>query len=113
MKNTLKTIINEEIDRLVLEKEFKSKSKEQSEKAQKKNGNKINAGDEEQIRNDVNNSDLINVAALARLVYPDHTPEGAQSQLRKKLKGIKNDTGSEYHLQQGEAKVIHQALNKI
>ena len=43
-------------------------------------------------------SDYINLAAVAHDVYPDHTEEGAQSQLRKKVKGLTNDNGSKYKI---------------
>jgi hypothetical protein len=90
-----------------------SKSKIQSDKAERRDGNNISHGDENQIRRDATKDDMINVAALARKVYPDHTPEGAQSQLRKKLKGLKNDTGSEYHIKSREASVIRKALEDL
>ena len=64
---------------------------------------------------DINNildSDYINVAALAQDVYPDHTPEGAQSQLRKKIKGLTNDTGSKYKLKKKEAYKIRRYLSR-
>ena len=38
------------------------------------------------------NQDLLNVAATGRLVFPHHTDEGAQSQLRKILNGEKRLT---------------------
>lgn len=46
---------------------------------------KLNKGDSDTIRDTV---DTINtdIAAVARSVFPDHTEEGAQSQLRKILK---------------------------
>jgi hypothetical protein len=34
---------------------------------------------------------LLNVSAFAQYAYPDHTPEGAQSQLRKALQGLDNE----------------------
>lgn len=112
-------IINEEINRYLSDKIIKENDKtnnqyrQAQEKAKRRDGRNVSSGDEAQIRHDVNNADLINVAALAREVYPDHTPEGAQSQLRKKLKGIKNDNGSEYHIKQREAGAIRKALNDI
>jgi hypothetical protein len=90
-----------------------SLSRKQSDNAKRRDGNNISHGDENNLRDNVTNDDLINVAALARKVYPDHTPEGAQSQLRKKLKGLKNDTGSEYHIKSREASVIRKELEKI
>jgi hypothetical protein len=86
---------------------------ETAEKAQKRDGKNLSSGDENQIRNTIENDDVINIAAMARKLYPDHTPEGAQSQLRKKIKGVKNDNGSEYHLKQREAAVIRKILNKL
>lgn len=46
---------------------------------------KLNIGDSDTIRDTV---DTVNtdIAAVARSVFPDHTDEGAQSQLRKILK---------------------------
>lgn len=109
-------IINEEINKFLLNnisENTNNSSKDEVEKAKRRDGKNVSTSDEDQIRYDVNNADLINVAALAREVYPDHTPEGAQSQLRKKLKGIKNDNGSEYHIKQREASAIRKALNNI
>lgn len=109
-------IINEEINKFLLNnisENTNDSSKDEVEKAKRRDGKNVSTSDEDQIRYDVNNADLINVAALAREVYPDHTPEGAQSQLRKKLKGIKNDNGSEYHIKQREASAIRKALNNI
>lgn len=57
-------------------------------------------------------SDLIDVAAIAKRVYPDHTPQGAQSQLRKKIKGLKSDSGSTYKLKKKEAFKIRRELAK-
>lgn len=60
-------------------------------------------------------SDLIDLAAVASKLYPDHTPEGAQSQLRKKVKGLENDNGSKYHLKKKESdellKIISGEIN--
>lgn len=109
-------LIQESIDnyiKSIITEKKKTNSKEIRDSAKKRDGNNVSSGDEAQIKNDVMNNDLINVAALARLVYPDHTPEGAQSQLRKKLEGEKNDNGSQYHIKQREASAIRKALNKI
>jgi hypothetical protein len=57
-------------------------------------------------------SDFINISAVAQEIYPDHTPEGAQSQLRKKVKGIENDNGSKYRLKKKEAYKIRRAIAK-
>ena len=71
----------------------------------------LNLQDAEDL-NDVLDSDLIDVAALAKRVYPDHTPQGAQSQLRKKIKGLKSDSGSTYKLKKKEAFKIRRELAK-
>lgn len=90
-----------------------NKFKDQAEQEKKRDGNAMNSEDESEIRNMVNNSDLINVAALARKVFPDHTPEGAQSQLRKQLKGIKNDSGKQYHIKQRVGQEIRKQMQKL
>lgn len=116
IKNIISEEINSYLKKSILkedEKKSDSQYSSQQEKAKRRDGRNVSSGDEAQIRHDVNNADLINVAALAREVYPDHTPEGAQSQLRKKLKAIKNDNGSEYHIKQREAGAIRKALNDI
>ena len=112
-------IINETLNRYLNENIFgetndeDNNQSETAEKAKKRDGKNLSAGDENQIRNTIENDDVINIAAMARKLYPDHTPEGAQSQLRKKIKGVKNDNGSEYHLKQREAAVIRKILNKL
>lgn len=52
------------------------------------------------------NPDFVNISAVAQKLYPDHTPEGAQSQLRKKLKGETSDSGSKYKIKTKEAKKL-------
>ena len=128
-------IISEEIDRFINEEiltEKKGKKKEKDEprdigkKAKKlSNGRRgefnfkreretnpnLNAQDAEDISS-ILDSDYINVAALAQDVYPDHTREGAQSQLRKKIKGLTNDNGSPYKLKKKEAFKIRRMLAK-
>lgn len=71
----------------------------------------LNAQDAEDI-SDILDSGYINIAAIAQDVYPDHTPEGAQSQLRKKIKGLTNDNGSPYKIKKKEAFKIRRSLAK-
>ena len=59
---------------------------------------------------DILDSGYVNLAAVARDVYPDHTEEGAQSQLRKKVKGLTNDNGSKYKVKKKEAFKIRRSL---
>ena len=47
---------------------------------------KTSAGDSSTIRNTID-TEKTNIAAVARDLFPDHTEEGAQSQLRKILNG--------------------------
>lgn len=47
---------------------------------------KISAGDASSIRTTID-TEKTNIAAVARDLFPDHTEEGAQSQLRKILNG--------------------------
>lgn len=53
---------------------------------------------------------FINVKKVAEKLYPDHTPEGAQSQLRKKLKGEKSDSGSTYKLKKKEVRRLRHII---
>jgi hypothetical protein len=69
--------------------------------------NKTVSDVEQSTIEDVLNSGLVNVAAVARKLYGDtHTPEGAQSQLSKKLRHDKSDSGSTYKLKDNEAKKL-------
>ena len=129
-------IINEEIDKYINESIISENSFEEAKKKKKKEerdvykkGKKLRNGlrtdfnakmdretnpnltaqDAEDL-NSILDSDYINVAALAQDVYPDHTREGAQSQLRKKIKGLTNDNGSKYKLKKKEAFKIRRML---
>lgn len=62
---------------------------------------------------DIADNDMLDIAAIAQKMYPDHTPEGAQSQLRKKLKGIHNDSGTPYKLKNREAKKLRKLLSSL
>ena len=57
-------------------------------------------------------SDYINTAAVAHKWRPDLTPEGAQSELRKKVKGLPNDNGSKYKLKKKDAFKLRRILSK-
>jgi hypothetical protein len=127
-------IINEEIDRFINETFFTEKKKKKSKdeprdigkKAKKlRNGRRgeydfkkeretnpnLNNQDAEDL-NSLIDSDYINTAAVAKELYPDHTPEGAQSQLRKKVKGLFNDNGSKYKIKKKEAFKLRRILSK-
>lgn len=62
----------------------------------------LNNGDAEEIANALDN-DVVNVAAVARQLYPKLTAAGAQSKLRKKIKHVKSDSGTPYTLKKKEA----------
>ncbi len=122
-------IITEEIENFLNEDIFAEKAKDPKDSVKKgkklKNGLRadfdakkdretnpnLNNQDNEDLSTIVD-SDLIDVAALAKRVYPDHTPQGAQSQLRKKIKGLKSDSGSTYKLKKKEAFKIRRELAK-
>ena len=72
----------------------------------------LNKSDEDSITN-ILDSDAINLAAVARLVYPNLTRAGAQSKLRKKVKGEKSDSGSVYKIKKKEANRIDRVLSDL
>lgn len=53
---------------------------------------------------------FVNIKKVAEKLYPDHTPEGAQSQLNKKLRGDKSDSGSTYKLKTKEVKRLRHII---
>lgn len=79
---------------------------------EKKSNPNVSAGDQESLAK-VMKSGAVDLAYIAKMVYPDHTPEGAQSQLRKKIEGEYSDSGSKYKLKEKEAKALRKALNQL
>lgn len=71
----------------------------------------ISKADSDTISNTLDN-DVINVAAVARKLYPKLTPQGAQSKLRKKIKHEKSDSGSIYTLKKNEADMARKIIRK-
>lgn len=70
-----------------------------------------NVDDQEQTSvMDALDNGFVNVKKVAEKLYPDHTPEGAQSQLRKKLKGETSDSGSKYKLKKQEVKRLRHII---
>lgn len=70
-----------------------------------------NVDDQEQSAvKDVLTNGFINIKKVAEKLYPDHTPEGAQSQLNKKLRGDKSDSGSTYKLKKREVKRLRHII---
>lgn len=71
--------------------------------------------------NDMEQSDIkkllkggyMNVKKVAERLYPDHTPEGAQSQLNKKLNGDLSDSGSRYKLKTKELRRLRAILTNV
>lgn len=57
-------------------------------------------------------SPFVNTAAVAHEWRPDLTPEGAQSELRKKVKGLKSDSGSKYRIKKKDAFKLRRILSK-
>lgn len=66
--------------------------------------------DEQRGLSDFLLSGYVNIAKVAQDVYPDHTPEGAQSQLLKELKGEHADSGYKYHLKNKTAKKLYRII---
>ena len=143
----IREIINEEIQKVILEKKKSSSKKSSKKKSDKKkdkednpyafNGIRKNAikkkggkrGDFDYYKQERENAkinsadnnlladrlddDTLNIAAIARKLYPDHTPEGAQSQLRKKIKKERSDSGGVYTFRKKESKKLNNILNAI
>lgn len=59
---------------------------------------------------DILTNGFVNIKKVAEKLYPDHTPEGAQSQLNKKLRGDKSDSGSTYKLKSKEVKRLRHII---
>ena len=55
----------------------------------------------------------INQAGIAYKMYPDLTPNGAQSKFRKKVKRLKTDSGNTYKFKEKEARRLNAILNKM
>lgn len=135
-KHIVENIISEEIDSFLNENGFFEAKKK---KAKKKKGPKDTGKNAKKLKNglrtdfnykrdretnpnlnnqdsedliDILDSPYVDLAAVAQDIYPDHTPEGAQSQLRKKVKGLKSDSGSTYKIKKKEAFKIRRALAK-
>lgn len=120
----IRRIVNEEIKRYFKNELFESdgvrknvikkrngKRGDFDEKLEKETNPNLTNGDAEGIAQKLNN-DVINVAAVAREMYPNLTPEGAQSKLRKKIKHVKNDSGTPYKLKKKEATVARKIIDK-
>jgi hypothetical protein len=132
----LDRLISEEVNRYLFEeilfekKEKKNKPRDIGKKAKKLvNGRRgefdfkkeretnpnLNNQDAEDLSSLID-SDYINTAAVAHKWRPDLTPEGAQSELRKKVKGLTNDNGSKYKIKKKDAfklrRILAKELNK-
>ena len=69
----------------------------------------VDAQEETSIK-DILTNGFVNIKKVAEKLYRDHTPEGAQSQLNKKLTGAKSDSGSTYKLKSKEVKKLRQII---
>ena len=58
-------------------------------------------------------SPFINLKKVAEKLYPDHTPEGAQSQLRKKIEGIEYGPHKKYRLKERDVEKLRPLISKI
>ena len=128
--HSIDNIISETINRYINENVFDEKKNKKSDdlkrhsiklkggsradfdvKKDKTTNPSINNQDAKELSN-ILDSDYVNLAAVARDVYPDHTDEGAQSELRKKVKRLKSDSGSTYKIKKKEADRIRKSLIK-
>lgn len=73
--------------------------------------NKIDDMEQSELSGLLNNG-FFNIAKIAQELYPDHTAEGAQSQLRKKLNGDIADSGKKYQLKTKEVKKLRAIMSK-
>ena len=73
-----------------------------------------NGDDQEQSSiKDLLNNGFFNKKKVAEKLYPDHTPEGAQSQLNKKLNGDRSDSGSIYKLKKKEVRKLRKIIASL
>lgn len=124
----LDSIIAETIDSyltsdLIAEGEKKKKKKFRKNALKKKGGLRkdFNVEDDEKYNQNVDDQEqssvenilkngFVNIKKVAEKLYPDHTPEGAQSQLNKKLTHAKSDSGSIYKLKKKEVKRLRSII---
>ena len=81
-------IINESIKKVVLQEKFRKGQKHFSDHNEETKKNRTASKESINLIKNLFDKGLLNVAAFARYVFPDHTDEGAQSQLRKAIKGL-------------------------
>ena len=81
-------------------------------KADKKSNPNISKADQGDLER-ILNSPVVNLTTVAKELYPGHTDTGAESQLRKKLKGEKSDSGSTYRIKRKEARRLRRILAKM
>lgn len=120
LNTIVKKIVNEELHktkRSMLKEDgnfdFYSKEvRDKIEHANSRDGKDISANDEEKLRN-ILKSPYLNIKQFAVKCYPDHTEEGAQSQLNKEINGDKTDGGNEYHLKERTARIIRSCLSEL
>lgn len=98
----IESVVREEIRMIKEDSEEKDNKYEKSDNGFTGGSRTMMANDAENALRDKLDNEFINMAAVARKLYPDHTKEGAQSQLRKKLAHEKSDSGSTYHLTKKE-----------
>lgn len=110
--------INRYVDNVIKESDIKKKAiktvggsrKDFNAELDKKTNPNLSKQDEEDL-SQVLKSDMVNVAAVAREIYPNLTPAGAQSKLQKKIDHKKSDSGSTYRLKKKEGDAIERVLS--
>lgn len=95
MRN-INSLIDESVNKVITEKfhtgEHHFSDHEQEEKAEPTAGKEV-----VHLMSNLFSMGFLNVAAFAKYVFPDHTDEGAQSQLRKALNGLGSDGEKSNH----------------
>jgi hypothetical protein len=91
------SLINESIDKVILQEKFKRGEKHFSNHSEEQKENPTASRESVNLIKNLFNKDLLNVAAFARYVFPNHTEEGAQSQLRKAIKGLDSSGDKSAH----------------
>ena len=96
---------------LINERNDKKKGEYIDHELQNKKDPYVSKEEEENLRKALS-SDMINVAKVAKIVKPNLTPQGAQSEMQKKIDG-QDANGKKYHFRRSEASRTRAAIAKL
>ena len=105
-------VLRESVNEFIITEKFKKGEKVYIDHKKLDNNDPYVSKDEAENLRKVLSSDMINVAKISRMVYPDLTPEGGQSELQKKTDG-EDANGKKYHFRRSEAEKIRSAVSKL